>query len=356
MAVQSILPELKLCAVVVAMCTAAVVMTADAKDAVLQAHKTSKHAHVASSSTYSNSKLPKLLASNPLSFHVKRLEHKWLVNTGYGYSGFRFTSTNGPNLNHYSGSNNLFNVSAWRLFDSLFMLGLSYQRSQLSMQSTMQLDATNSSSKSLLNGNELGVTVRKLWMAKFYLEGFVKYGFNTNKLNESLDASGVTTQGAVQFDGNFWLTGLGTGVSYPVYSSLLVNGFATLFYVNTNQNGYQINYNNGTSSYHQNYVVNSLNATENIGLTYVLNEYFRPFANFGLIEVLAQGANRSISDSLTPLTTQLPNLALDHFGYTLSSGLEVTVKKTMFLIGYSYIKRGTDYYSNNAYGSLSVPI
>jgi hypothetical protein len=277
---------------------------------------------------------------------------KWLLDVAYLHSNYKFSSDNGSNFNHYNGDTNVFTATATRLFAHDWAFSWLYQNAQVDTKANVRLAGTTTNSDADLSANSLGINLKKTWLGTYYLEGFGQFGTTSSSLNVSLP----TTQGSTRVDGDTYLLGSSAGLVYPFHSKWALNAMMSLFYFNSRQGSYSITYDNAVFAPQGTYQVGSLNLTQLVSLTYKVTRYFRPFANFGLIEVLSNNENRSTKDSLLPVTSQVPEFLLNNFGYNVGGGINANYKMLLATAGYSYAQRGSEYHSNSFYASLAVAI
>lgn len=157
--------------------------------------------------------------------------------------------------------------------------------------------------------------------------------------------------------GNAYLSGFneylgGRFVATQSFQKWSLQGDAGYIFSNYQQPGYSINYNDGSSTQVLSLITRIGLLSENLRLSYQVNDHLQPYILGGLIQVTSLSYSNPIEQPTT--ISPLPQLSLTDSGFILASGLSYEYKFFRVSPYYQYSQRGTNYFDN--LGALKIDL
>ena len=277
------------------------------------------------------------------------------------YDAFKFNSTVGDFYNRFYGRTQFLNLGGDNLDYHDFTLGFNVTAINTRMNASQSLAPQNFQyTTTSIDNTSIHGHVTRILSDQFSVDiagglGQSQFSLQNTSMFPGKALGGVAI--TITKYGNGYLSGFneylgGRFVASQSFQKWNIQGDAGYIFSNYQQPGYSINYTDGSSTQVISLITRIGLLSENLRLSYQVNDHLQPYILGGLIQVTSLSYSNPIEQPTT--ISPLPQLSLTDSGFILASGLSYEYQFFRVSPYYQYSQRGTNYFDN--LGALKIDL
>jgi hypothetical protein len=276
--------------------------------------------------------------------------HKTTAEFLYGYTDFKFNSTETNNFNRFQGHSNLYSAGADRLSISpSIMAGIYYFRINTDLTSNFSFSpfpVTNSNQT--IKSNTIFGHVLKVFKPQIFFDIAAGYGYNQIHTFSTIEPGQINPGTLVAFarnNTNNWFVS-GTGIYRKTWQKFLFRASLGVLYSKINTPEYDFTFPEINVIDTAETLINRATLLlESAEFGYYVNPKLMPFVNVGLIQVAQFSLNRQIISPTTIINGSLPQLLMNKDAFRLSAGLNYKHKNFSLRVEEKYYNASSTFRS-----------